>query len=422
MGKLKTTAFVVYFIGVLFRAFYIFYFHPPTKYIYSDMERHIGTGRIIVTTGSHGIASAVHSPGGGYFYGLLYYFDPSLKLAMIVQFIISCLIPIVIFQFASKIFNPKVAAVSLMFSSAYFPFISYAGFFMTENVFTLALVCLVSFYFELVRTEDKKKLFLLSLFLGLSVALVSSIKSMLLIIFFLYGLYGIYLFFRNKERKFKLICLGFCIGLFSVLSLFSYRCTRLSEGKFCLISREVALSVLTGRVGDIKSFTFRDPIRNFTHTYGYPVACQRADYINNKQYLFGVYESDKLWDEFFSFFKEHPFLVVKYSLRMVYDLFWGNYPWPNSSISHAEVLKLFLFIYLIVMLIPSIVYTATNYKTNPFNFFILWAPLLGTIITALIASGEPRYRIPSDALIIILSSAFWVTFISRENENTVVNG
>ncbi|MCE9545032.1 MAG: phospholipid carrier-dependent glycosyltransferase [Planctomycetia bacterium] len=128
-------------VGVCCRYFYIYHVHPPTSFIYSDMNGYVGTALAwIQPDHQFGPADAFQAPGYHWMLGFLFQRDPTKALAVLVQFLMSIAVPPMLALMTYRLYGRAVAMVSLALSSLYFPFIDYAGYFLSESPFLFSMV------------------------------------------------------------------------------------------------------------------------------------------------------------------------------------------------------------------------------------------------------------------------------------------
>src|SRR5436309_2541333 len=115
-------------LGAAWRFRHIFYDHPASRYIYNDMLGFVQKARNWLNPAYvPNITDAMHPPGTSIYLALTYGFDPSWQLTLAVQWLLSCLVPLILAATAYELYGQRVMYLTLMMSSLYFPFIKYAG-------------------------------------------------------------------------------------------------------------------------------------------------------------------------------------------------------------------------------------------------------------------------------------------------------
>ncbi|MCE9556238.1 MAG: phospholipid carrier-dependent glycosyltransferase [Planctomycetes bacterium] len=224
-----------------------------------------------------------------------------------------------------------------------------------------------------------------------------------------------------------MLCSG--MGLISIVVPLIQRATKLNEGRFCFISTNGAVTTLMGHFGESRLFQFRDPKRpHLNFDSGYPVAYQKG-YHQDVVMPFGAYDAPRCLDAAWKWSKENPLDAVQLSSEHVHDLFYGSVPWPASypapgkpwptvTIAGKPIeiyhwmcdMTIFMKIFWICILLPAVIFLVVRVprlfrpQGPGLGDALLALPILGLMIGAFVALGEPRYRIPFDAFLIILAA------------------
>ena len=224
-----------------------------------------------------------------------------------------------------------------------------------------------------------------------------------------------------------MLCSG--VGLTSIVVPLIQRATRLNEGHFCFISTNGAVTALMGHYGETRLFQFRDPKRPFLNfDSGYPVAYQKG-YHQDVVMPFGAYDAPRCLDVAWKWCRENPLDALQMSSEHVHDLFYGSVPWPASypapgkpwptitiagrpiEIYHKMCdMTIFMKIFWFFILLPAVAFLVVRIprlfqpQGPGLGDTLLALPILGLMIGAFVALGEPRYRIPFDAFLIILAA------------------
>ncbi|MBI4238957.1 MAG: glycosyltransferase family 39 protein [Deltaproteobacteria bacterium] len=403
---------VVFGLGCLWRWHYLFHVHPPTAFLYSDMKGYVETAlRWFDPAYVQSIADTLYPPGTAYFLGWLHAIDPSWRLAIVVQCVLSCLVPLLLADTARVLYGRRAAWLTLIVSSGYFPFLDHAGYFFSEGPL---LVAVIATMWALVRALDARRrrtAWSGALVAGVFLGMAAAVKSVVLVpALAVAGVLGVAAW-RVRARRAAwcgvLVTAG--IGFVLVCIPLSRRCTRLNEGDFCLISNNGPMNVLLGHAGAIKGIRWTDPQRHFVHEFGCPVANQRG-YTAMLEFPFGAYESQPNLAAAWHWIRRHPGDALLLSIEHVFDLFAGTLPWPTSHTPQRRWINLFQQLYWIFILLPALYYLARRLPSaragnGPILADCLMiAPLLGLMAVVFATKGEPRYRIAYDGFMIVVAA------------------
>ncbi len=400
---------IIYLIGVIWRYYYLLHVHPATQFVYSDMQSYVITAQNFSNPNYQpSIADTIYPPGTGIYLGLLYRLDPSWHLAMMVQWLLSSLVPILLALIGYELYGKKVALLTLVISSLYFPFIDYASYFMSEGPLlfttTLSIWCLV----RSLRVKNIHAAPLWGLASGLSLGLAASCKSVVLLPGFLIALALVHWGWKEKWRRILWISCAGSVGLMLLIVPQAIRCTRLNEGHYCTISNNGNLNMLLGHYGLLKAADFNDRQRNFFHSFGPPPAWQMG-YEEHATFPFGAYDAKQASQAAWQWIRSHPIDALVLSTSHIFELIFGTVPWPSSHTAARRWVQFSQQFYWVFLLLPGILHLKKNFRhlsdvSGPGRAdLILLLPLVGLMITAFFTFGEPRFRIPFDGFMILLA-------------------
>lgn len=409
-------AFAVFVLGCLWRWHYLFHVHPPTQFIYSDMKGYVDAGlRWFDPTYVPSIADTLYPPGTAFFFGWLHTIDPSWHLAIAVQWGFSCLVPLLLADTARCLYGHRVAWLTLILSSGYFPFLDHASYFFSEGLLLVAVVATMWALVHALQAGCRTQRWVWGVGAGVLLGAAAAVKSVVLVPAL--GVVGVLAIaaWRAPGRRAAVFaaCCGASIGFVLVCAPLSVRCTRLNEGHFCLISNNGPMNVLLGHAGHIKGIRWTDPQRHFMHEFGCPVANQRG-YTELLEFPFGAYESRPNLAAAWQWIHRHPTDALLLSLEHVFDLFVGTLPWPTSHSPQRRWINLFQQLYWIFLLLPALYSLARQWAQRKASAgptladALMIAPLLGLMVVVFATKGEPRYRVAYDGFMILLA-ARWYT-------------
>lgn len=404
---------LVFVVGVYWRWVYLFDIHPPTEFVYSDMNSYVRAAkRFYDPEITLGIADTVRPPGMGYWLGLAYELDNSWTLAVNVQFVVACLVPLLMLGIGWELFGARVGLLSLMGGSLYFPFIDYAGYWLAEAPFTFGLLLLMWLLIRILRMKNGWLAFTVAVFAGLVMGGNAALKSVTLLSAAIVAIPLAVNAARTRSRRFLVLAAGLVIGLSVVLAGLQKRCTNLKEGEFCLIANEAALNFYLGHQGRIRHVRFIDRERNIHHIFGCPVAAQNG-YQPKLVVHVGAYDSEALSDLAWKWIKENPTEAFLLSVEHVFESFAGSVAWPTAGQKQRRWSIFFQQLYWVLILIPGIIHVYNRrrpmwrLRAEALPELLMLLPLFGMIVAAFVAKGEPRYRIPFDSFMIVLAARFF---------------
>lgn len=320
-------------------------------------------------------------PGYPYFLAGVYaIFGKKYLAAKIAQAIIGAITCVFIYLIAEKAFaGSNAALLAYCFSALYIGFIKSADMLLTECLLTFMLAFLV---LRLIKLDEKFMIRDAVIFGALSGAasLVSG-SMMMFPVFMLIGGY-IFKYFKNASlgkyaAGFILSMLAFCL----VLAPWAVRNYRVyheiipvsTQGPYHLYNSYFPPS------GKLFGFNVRD--ENVMRAASMASPAQASRFLVKK-----VSE----------FVRLHPFKTLRLEfLKFAY--FWAPFDWEMFG----EGLGVYNYLY--SFLLPFFILAAVVYRKTKYAALILLAILYFQVLT-LVFHGSPRYRLPTDALIIILAS------------------
>ena len=412
-------AIIIFAIGLWWRTEYLFYTHPPTQYIYSDMQGYVSSAiNFFNPAYTPSIGDTLYPPGMAYFLGSLYKLDHSWKLAIFAQWLLSAVIPILMAIIATLLFNRITALAVLMIGSLYFPFIDYAGYFLAENPFIFMMLISSICLLLALRSSHWTKMAWWGILAGFSTGVGAAFRSVILAPAMLTAIYLAIMAIKHRNRRIPVVIVSTLIGLLVVLIPLSLRCTRLNDNRFSIISTNGGLNFLQGHYGHAGHFKFHDKKRGHYYEFGNPTVLYKR-YEEEVHLACGPYDANKLQDIAWEWIRSHPLDAALNSIEHVFDLYFGSVQWPTSHTDQRRWALLFQYLYLVALLLPALFRLQQNTGSmarldkSAFSDSILWLPNVGIIATALLIIGEARYRIPFDAYTIILAAAFFVKATPR---------
>ncbi|MEW5756388.1 MAG: hypothetical protein AB1810_08780 [Pseudomonadota bacterium] len=411
---LPALAVLAYLIGISWRYYYIFITHRATDYVYSDMQLYVERALNFINPNYNAnIADTIYPPGMHMLLGLIYTIDSSWEPALWMQFVISCLIPLLIAGLGYLLYGARVAYLALIFASLYFTFIDYAGFFLAENPYLFSVCSALLLLVLALRARARLWRIIAAICGGVMVAISAALKEAIIVPAALIGLFLLYLAWRNKSSSIFVILIASSLSTVAVLAPFSYRCTTLSEGAFCVTSNSGALTMLEGHHGEYVKVWYHDHERNLHFWFGPPPFAKRG-YTGELHFDFGAYDARANRAAAWAWIKEHPWQAFLLSTQNVFQLFVGPTPWPSSDTAEKHLATFAQELFLVIVLLPALVFVWCHWRALLRLEQRYWAdilvllPVLGLMAAVFLSLGDPRYRIPFDGFIMLLAARMYL--------------
>jgi hypothetical protein len=408
----------VYALGVVGRALYIVVLFPPTEHVPSDAEWYMRAAvELFDPSYRQTVTDTIWPPGTAYYLGALRWLGGGFGLAVWAQLALSASVPPLVAALARTLHDERAARVALVVSSLYLPFVDYFAYFLSEGPF---LVCLVGAALLLVRalatvrpeevphTGLRPSLARFAAF-GLACGVAASLKGQVLLPFA--GWLVLLLASARAARRPRL-ALGAAAALFGALLVIvplSARATRLHGGVPTLISSNAGAAVIVGHWGPIRRFRFVEARTGSDFWVSSAVAIQHG-YQGEQTFPFALHDSRAALRAVAERAAEHPGAVLAQSLGNVLDLFLGGVPWPAVELRGARAMRASELGFALVILLPALLRlwrrraALLDLRAGPTPEQVLAVPILGLLATAFLTHGEPRYRIPFDAIFLVLAA------------------
>jgi hypothetical protein len=416
-----------YGIGVYARWVYILQVHHPRNHVYSDGEPITALAELLTNPSGHQeFFHTIWPPGASAFLALNLTFDPSLGSAAVWQFVLSALSPLPIAHAAHLAYGRRAAWVALAMSALHFGFIHYGGFFLSEALFQFAVAVAVwatvvvlaatgpppaTGNVAATRPASAGTLLGAGVVCGLSWGLAFSFRSNALPVALFAASWLCVRWARRKNRRAFVGLAGGLIGMLLVVAPLSQRCTQL-VGQFCPGASNGAMNVALGHAPDVGGLHFV-PLpgeRRDVGNWWFPPALGQHGYRGTAEVSGSVYDTSRVLTWVKDRFVRDPVEFAAKSLGNALDLF-GSTLWPEDfeplARRRATILEQ---VVLVFVLIPGMAMWGLNIRkmvkrrdigcTEAF----LTSAVLGVFLVAAASLGEARYRIPFDALFILMAT------------------
>jgi len=430
----------IFLLGILLRAAYVYWWHWPPESIYSDMQGYVGTARAWFSPGyQFGPKDTFQAPGYHMMLGWLLHWNPSMVLAVTVQFLMSCAIPAMLAAIAWQLYGRSVALVTLAVSSLYWPFIDYTGYFLSEIPFLFTMLLSMLLLVSAIRTQHDRLSWAWALLSGLTLGLAAAIKPAVLIGALLILMLLAGAAWKHRWARLRQVLITSVVGMILYLIPFSIRATRLNDGEFVLISTNGPMNMQQGHAGEnVSGIRFTDPQGRGVWQWGSPTVNHKAQLYREEMdrkklpidplrfqttnyFNCAPWDRDVLRKAIRDRIREAPLEVFAQSCNNVYETlftsppwpsFWAGRPWGTLTTWSERFFRWFILLPAFLELVVR--RRAFRDKQGPGLADGLMAlPFFGLLITVFLATPEARYRIPFDAFAIVLAARFYTLGASR---------
>jgi hypothetical protein len=421
---LAAVASLAYAGGVAGRAVYILAKHHPRHHAGSDARDLLDAANRLLEPGAvQTIGDTIWPPGTPSLLALFTLADASLGAAAWLQFVLSCLVPLLVAHTTLLVAGRRAAFVGLALASLHLGFIHYGGFFLSEQLFQFAIALAIATSVHVLRIaetlpvaatrrRDLARLGALGAAAGLCWALATTMRPNALPVAALVGL-ALFVRFARRDRRLLGLLVGGLVAFVLALAPLADRCTRL-RGGFCPVSNNIAMNMVLGQAGEFMGVTFRDAEKP-AHTTGWvPPALLHHGYGKMKDVPFSIYEPGPALAWMVERFVKAPGPFLVRALGNVFDLFRLEY-WPDDYAPlgrrQATVLKQGFLLFVIAPALVAVLALARRTTRRALASAVPGFLLAVVAAVALVAAGslgEPRYRIPFDGVFICLAASSFV--------------
>jgi 4-amino-4-deoxy-L-arabinose transferase-like glycosyltransferase len=412
---------VILAAGTVWRYLHVFRLHDPRKYVYSDMQMYVELSkRIARPDHTLRIGDITHPPGMTELLAWVYKTNPDFAPMLWIQFAVAAAIPFAVGALAWLAFGKSSGRWAAIVTTAYFPFVDFAGYFLAENYLalfaTLSLVCYFGAlrFWEVVAPGPKRTAGVVAI--GLLGGFVFSLAAVMKMVAMpAIGGFVIlhFLFTHGAPRKVRAIVAGTAIlGAIPFMYWQADRCTTANEGKFCTGSNKAPSDFLLGHYGRIQGITWKDPKKPGHVGFGSPAAYQHG-YRDKPEVPFLITDAKQNTDLAWKWIRKNPGQSLVLSFEHVWDIFGGSLTWPAVATTYWAPAQAFQYLFLAFLFFPSLILLLDVARKRGLLGLLrsvelaIFAPMFGVMLSVFVATGETRYRIPWDATFIILGVEFF---------------
>jgi hypothetical protein len=400
-----------YVFGAILRYQFIFVDNRPTDpaNIFGDIDWYVFQSvRIFDSSHESSLYDTLFPPGVSIYIAVLRWLDPSLHALVSTQWILACLVPVVLGYTTYLLFGRKNALYVFTFSSLYFPLWEYFGYFFSEGPYLFAMYLAFMLLILSLKAKAMSAACFWGILAGFALGISATFKSVAL---FSAALVVAALLFCRLKNTFRIwpTFVSALLGVIVILTPVSIRATRLNEGRFLLIANDASRTFLLGHQGRVGLTWWIDSQRDFRMNFINPSTVQH-NYHETKTYPFGVYESGPNYAAGWSWIKQNPLEAILLSFEHVFDMFAVALPYPGYFRPYSRWVIFFNQVFIALVLLPTAVHLSRVWRRmssgspDYIGDIMATAAASSIFIIAFLFLGEGRYRICYDGFMIMLAS------------------
>ena len=378
------------FLALVIRLVFSHLVHPIQNYLFSDMHSYLNIA-IRIAEGIPRLDNIFYPPGYSLFLLLIrqFFLQHFFVAVAILQSLMGVLSIWLFYQISTYVLKPKLSNLFLLILVFYYPYIDTAGYLLSENlaIFFLALTIWLSLRFS--KSNSNHWLFLA----GMTVGIGSLVRANLLII----GVAILIWITTTLRSKLKAIVVFITAILASLL---------LVSGVYFNLGGQYRTSSLNG------GFVFMAGQCLVGHSYdsigsafGPPVYMQRGIH-KTVQFTQPFTDSRYFYQQGLDCLKQNPLRILE-KVSENYYLFFDNISWPSSNQSPFHLIMKASHTTFNLLVLPglllSLIFFSRQSKTHRAKNLFLWYVLSTIFLTSLIYHADIRYRLPYDAIFILVS-------------------
>ncbi|MFT3837732.1 MAG: hypothetical protein QM723_12135 [Myxococcaceae bacterium] len=398
--------------GAVCRSLYILVHHHPRNSVTTDAIPIANLAELFADPlGQQQFFHTIWPPGEAALLALTLPFDPTLGLAAVLQLLASLAIPWLALLVARWTYGPKAGWIGLLLASGHFGLIYYGGFFLSEQLFQLAVAVAVCVSIAAVRSESRPVLS--GVAVGAAWAFTALFRSNALPIaaFALLWLTARWWLGGLLARRWRTIAAAVATVVVLMAPL-AHRCSSLL-GRFCPGSSNAAMNVALGHAPPgVVGLTFAPQSAELStgpNTWTPPGRMQLG-YTEYAQVPGSIYDTGAVLGWVLERLRDDPVEFLLGSLGNAIDLFATSY-WPDDYTDlpsrRVTLLKQAMFVF---VLVPGLAFFGLLLLRvwrrhdigDPSS--LLAALLLGMFLLACATLGEARYRLPFDLVLIVFAA------------------
>jgi hypothetical protein len=401
---------VIYVVGVALRLDYTLIFHPPTKFVVSDMDMYVRMSRELRRAGVNSPWQVTHPLGFPFLLAWAQGPRLSLERATFLQLGASLLVPPAAGLLGASAFGRRTGLAAAAFASLYSPFIECGALFLSEIHFIFLSALTFTGFLAATRATGWRAVvfaFLGGVALSLSLAMKAVVLPAVMCFAAVYGI-GLCLAPAQPRRatwRVPAMVLAAVLGALPLVVQLARVCTRANAGGFCVAGNKSGADLLLGHFGRFALIQWDNP--SYTVQFGSPGAYLRH-YDGIVHVPFAIYDASANVAAAWGWTKAHPFEAFVLTFDHVYDAFFGAVMWPSDEGNGWMWGHLAQPIFLCCLLLPTLFALSRLSRRGlravlSSRTLLVLSPVIGLVATLMIATGEVRYRIPFDLFFIVVA-------------------
>jgi len=417
----STITWLAFALGVLWRWFHLTKWHDPRWFTPVEMQDYLTLAKRLAQPGYVLTAFDVPTPPGNTW--LLEFFlrrDASLLQQVHFNFLVCALVPLAIGALGWVTFGKRTAQAAVVVASAYFALVD-CGAYLTPDVhLALTGTLTIASYLQAMKLvgeepSSRRNAAFLGL-AGLSGLLFS--LAMALSTFALPALLGfcaVHFLFTHGPKPLRkaMVLAAFLVASAPITVKVATRCTAANGGHFCLSSNTTAAEFLLGHYDRTGAVEWRDPAKPGDVAILSNLGAQQHGFRANKVVGFSITDQESNSAYAWSWIRQNPGKAFILSLEHVWDCLCGTYPWTVLIAEQWVFGYAAHFLFLVFVLLPALTVLADLLRQRGFigllrsTEFAVVSPIFGVCAAAFATSGQVRYRIPWDGVLIVLGVQFY---------------
>lgn len=410
----------VLLLGLLIRLTFVFLYHQPEKFLFSDMQGYFDRAMELKFEKADEIFYSFYPPAAHVAYSVMMGSRDVFFWIKLYNVFLSISTCILIYLITLRLFGRLAGYISVVIASFNYLFIEFTGYVISEILFMFLLALM--FYFFLLSITAKKQVlrWLFSFLAGLSLMSAAATKSSILLFVIFFGLWWLLNF-----RKYKIFSnlFFYIVGFLPLFIILAIRLHSLT-GEYGVVSTNGGFNFFQGR-SHIRDVTFRDTINRTEFFFASPMS-DLNNYTYNDTFNVGPYDSKFFYKKGWEIAKQNIPLTIKYSLKHCSDLFTSARMWPSYVLDKQwQILGLIGNVaFVILIIVPAFFIVFIHFKTLYKGLgIIVTFPILVIMLVSMFFYGDPRFRIPYDVFFIILAgyyySEIYNLFVNWRNKSKV---
>jgi F5/8 type C domain-containing protein len=418
----STITWLAYALGVLWRWFHIVRWHDPRRFTHADLEAYVTLAKRLAQPGYVLTVNDVPSaPGSTWLLEFFLRRDASLLQQVHFNFLICALVPLAIGALGWVTFGKRTAQAAIVIASAYFALIDSGAYFIPDVHLALVGTLTIASYLQamkLVAEEPSTKR--TAAFVGLAVlsgilfSLAMALSTVALPVVISFCAVH-FLFTRGaKPGRKALVLAAFLVASAPLTVMIAQRCTAANGGHFCRSSNTSEANFLLGHYDRTGGIEWRDPARPGDVVILSNIGSQQHGFRSNKTVGFPITDQDTNSEYAWGWIRQNPTKALVMSLEHVWDCFGGTYAWPALIADQWAGAYAAHFLFLAFVFFPALIVLFDLVRQRGVlgllrsMEFALVSPVFGVCFAAFATSGQVRYRIPWDGVLIVLCVQFYL--------------